>query len=416
MDQDTPANLPPTRDFDSYPVTARILVAELAEGGRVLRIAWSDGRHSRYHAIWLRDNASDEDNLNLETREQRSDVTAIPEDIRIKAARVDPAGALKLRWSRGTAVSRYHPGWLRAHDYSNTRLCDEAAIEPESWDADSLPEAPSFDGAAILEDDEILETWLRALCRHGIARLRDVPAQPGMVARVAERIGPLRETNFGRIFDVRVRSGPGSNAYTSAALSPHTDLPTREYQPGLQFLHCLRNACVGGRAIMVDGFRLAAILRESEPEAFDLLTRIAWTYGNRAPDTDYRWSSPVIRLDEAGAVQELRAAPFLRAPLALDFDRVEPAYRALRVFFEIVAEPALQMRFAYRPGDLVAMDNRRLLHGREAYEQTDGERWLQGCYGEREELLSRLRILARRRRAEATAAEQSSRRNAGRRT
>lgn len=414
MDEDRAVNLPPTPDFDSYPAPAAIVAAETENRGRILRVAWSDGRHSRYHAIWLRDNASDEENLNLETREQRSDVTAIPKDIRIEAARVDSAGALELRWSRGAAVSRFHPGWLRAHDYSNPRICDVAAFEPKTWDAESLREPPSFDGAAILEDDDVLEAWLKSVCRHGIARLRDLPAQPGMVARVAERIGPLRETNFGRIFDVRVRPGPGSNAYTAAALTPHTDLPTREYQPGLQLLHCLRNASVGGRAIMVDGYRLAAILSEDEPEAFGLLTRIAWTYGNRALDTDYRWSSPVIRLDEEGAVEELRVAPFLRAPLALDFDLVEPAYGALRRFFERVADPSLQMRFDYRPGDLLAMDNRRILHGREAYEETAGERWLQGCYGEREELLSRLRILARRRRAEEVAAGRSIRRAAGR--
>ncbi len=130
MNEDSQGHLPPTPDFDSYPVTAGILATQPADRGRVLRVTWSDGRHSRYHAIWLRDNASDEDNLNLETREQRSDVTAIPEDIRIEAARVDSAGALELRWSHGTAVSRFHPGWLRAHDYSNPRICDQAAIEP----------------------------------------------------------------------------------------------------------------------------------------------------------------------------------------------------------------------------------------------------------------------------------------------
>ncbi len=409
MDEDRPRKLPPTPDFDSYPVPAAILAVETEDKGQILRVAWSDGRHSRYHAIWLRDNASDDENLNLETREQRSDVTAIPEDIGISAAGVDAAGALALRWSRRTAISRFHPGWLYAHDYSNPRVNDEFGIEPESWDADRRPEPPSFDGAAILEDDEVLEAWLKAVCRHGIARLRDVPIEPGMVARVAARIGPLRETNFGRVFGARVRSGPGSNAYTAAALTPHTDLPTREYQPGLQFLHCLRNSSVGGRAIMVDGLRLAAIFRKDEPEVFDLLTRVAWTYGNRAFDTDYRWSSPVIRLDEEGAVQELRVVPFLRAPLVADFDQVEPAYRALRSFFERVVDPALQMRFDYRPGDLVLMDNRRILHGREAYEETAGERWLHGCYGERDELLSRLRILARRRRAEEVEAGQGTR-------
>ena len=278
-----------------------------------------------------------------------------------------------------------------------------AEVPPILWDAHALEAPPTFDGAGILEDDGLLQAWLEAVAAYGIARLRNVSPEPGMVARAAARVGPLRESNFGRIFDVRVKAGPGSNAYTAAALTPHTDLPTREYQPGLQFLHCLEMSSRGGRAIMVDGYRLARHIQESDPQAYRLLTEVPWPMSNRAPDSDYRWCAPVIRLGPTGAVEELRVAPFLRAPLTVAFDRVEAAYRALRVFFEAVAEPVLQLRFAYRPGDLVAMDNRRLLHGREAYDPAAGRRWLQGCYGERDELLSRLRILARRgRRADLT--------------
>ncbi len=397
-------DLPPTPDFDSYPVSAAIVEAVAEDDGRLLRLVWSDGRRSRFHAIWLRDNASDEENLNLETREQRGDVTDLPADVRIAAVTIDEAGALEIAWSVGAARSRFHPGWLRHHDYSNGRAEDVAEIAREPWDAATLPEPPSFDGAAILDDDETLEAWLLAVCRQGIARLRGLPAEPGMVARVAERIGPLRSTNFGRIFDVRVQRGPGSNAYSTLALTPHSDLPTREYQPGLQFLHCLRNASLGGRALMVDGLSLAEAIRRRDPRAYATLTSTAWPCNNRAVDSDYRWRGPVIRLDAEGRVDELRVVPFLRAPLDLPFDRVEEAYRALRLFYETVAEPALQMRFDYRPGDLVLFDNRRTLHGREAYEAAagSGERWLQGCYGEREELLSRLRILARQKRARAT--------------
>jgi len=76
---------------------------------------------------------------------------------------------------------------------------------------------------------------------------------------VVERIGPVRPTTFGRLFHVKVNpgSGPGSNAYTTLGLSPHTDLPTREYQPGVQFLHCLANAARGGAGVMVDGYAVA---------------------------------------------------------------------------------------------------------------------------------------------------------------
>jgi len=395
---DTPDGLPPPPDFDSYPVPAAIAAAAREAEGRVLRLDWSDGRTSRYHAIWLRDNATDAGNLNLETREQRGDLTAIPEAIAIAAAEVEESGALAIAWTLDEAVSRFHPGWLYAHDYTNPRRPDDAAIAPTLWDGAVLPEPPSFEGTGVLEDDGLLEAWLRALAADGIARLRNVAAKPGMVARVAERVGPVRETNFGRIFDVRVKAGPGSNAYTALALSPHTDLPTREYQPGLQFLHCLR-ASPGGRAIMVDGFKLAERIEACDRPAYRLLSEVLWPWSNRAPETDYRWQSPVISLDPDGSVREIRAVPFLRAPLAVAFDRVEEAYRALRVFYRHANDPALQMRFDYLAGDLVVMDNRRVLHGREAYDPRAGARWLQGCYGEREELLSRLRILARRRRA-----------------
>ncbi len=390
-------DLPPTPDFDSYPVPAAIVAVTVEPGGGVLRLDWSDGRTSRYHAIWLRDNASDVENLNPETREQWSDVSALPEEVGIASAEIDVSGALCVRWMSEDLVSRFHPGWLYGHDYSNPRGADAAEIAPVTWDRRSLPEPPSFDGARVLGDDDVLEAWLGTIATYGIARLRDVPAEPGMVARVAERLGPVRESNFGRVFDVKVKTGPGSNAYTAVALTPHTDLPTREYQPGLQFLHCLQASCRGGRAIMIDGFELAERLKRREPRAYRALTEIPWPMNNRATDSDYRWRSPVIRLDHAASVKELRVAPFLRAPLTAPFDQVEEAYRALRLFFEAVADPDLRMSFDYRPGDLVAMDNRRVLHGREAYDPEAGERWLQGCYGEREELFSRLRILARRR-------------------
>jgi gamma-butyrobetaine dioxygenase len=391
--------LPPTPDFDSYPVPAAIIAVTVEPGGGVLRLDWSNGRTSRYHAIWLRDNASDTANLNPETREQWRDVSALPESVSVASAEIDASGALCVRWAPEDLVSRFHPGWLYAHDYSTP--CPDATTEvtPATWDGRSLPEPPTFAGAHVLDDDDVLEAWLEAIATNGIARLSDVPAEPGMVARVAERLGPVRESNFGRIFDVKVKTGPGSNAYTAVALTPHTDLPTREYQPGLQFLHCLQASCRGGRAIMIDGFALAERLKAREPGAYRALTEIPWPMNNRAPDSDYRWRSPVIRLDHDGAIQELRVAPFLRAPLEAPFDQVEEAYRALRIFFEAVADPDLRMSFDYRPGDLVAMDNRRVLHGREAYDPGVGERWLQGCYGEREELYSRLRILARRRRA-----------------
>ncbi len=231
------------------------------------------------------------------------------------------------------------------------------------------------------------------------------PTTPGSLDAIARRIGPPRPTNFGTLFDVRASPIPDSNAYTSIALPPHVDLPTREYQPGLQLLHCLEESIVeGGQAVMMDGFAVAEALRERSPEAFATLTRVKWCYANTARTSDYVWFNPMIQCDAEGRLSEVRIADFLRGPLMAPFDEVEPAYEALMELQRLLREPRFAMRFNYRPGDLVIFDNRRLLHARDAFEGTSGQRWLQGCYLERDEVRSRWRMLkraARQRRVEA---------------
>jgi gamma-butyrobetaine dioxygenase len=388
--------MPGTPDFDTYPVTETIAAAKT--DGDVVTVSWSDGLESRYHAQWLRENAADPETINPLTRESTYDLVAAPDDLRAASVNVDTAGALAVRFEPEGHETAFHPGWLRAHDYSNGPASAIDPVAPQVWTAADHTEPPSFDGAAILTDDAVLNDWLTALARFGLARLRDVPAEPGMVAKVAGRIGTLRDSNFGVVFDVRARPDPDSNAYTSLALPPHTDLPTREYQPGLQFLHCMENTTAGGKAIYVDGFAVAEHIRRSDADAFAALTTIDWTFTNRARDTDYRWRSPSVVLNSDGGYREVRIGGFLRGPLAAPFDDVPRAYRALKLYSRLACDPAFQQVFTYRPGDLVGFDNRRILHGREAFDAGGGARWLQGCYGEREELQSRLRVLARNRR------------------
>jgi gamma-butyrobetaine dioxygenase len=400
IESEAEADIPLTPDFIDYPMDPPLARVSVEAGDKVLRVVWADGREARFHAIWLRDNASDVGNLNLETREVVADVTAIPVDIAIASARIDTIGGLCVTWNEDRQTSRFHPGWLRRHDYSNPiEASDPQDLAPILWDGDTFAEPPSFDGADILDDDDVLADWLNAVARYGVARLTGVAPEEDMVGQVVERIGPVRATTFGRLFHVKVNPGlgPGSNAYTTLGLSPHTDLPTREYQPGLQFLHCLANSASGGAGVMVDGYAVAEAIRMADPGAYETLTTVALPHSNRARDSDYRWRSPVFRLNDRGAVHEVRAGAWVRAPLDLPFDQVERAYHALRMFFATAREPRFAARVTYRPGDLIAMDNRRLLHGREAYEQGAGERWLRGCYGEREELYSRLRILNRQR-------------------
>lgn len=401
--QSASVDLPRTPDYDAWPI--EVPIASVASTPRVLTVNWQDGRVSRYHSVWLRENAADDSTINPATRERILDLSSLDAWPEIAQATLDTSGAVELLMTPEQRSLRFHPGWLRAHDYANTEDPLAPLVPVETWLGGQDKEPVTLDAggwtatqADSPEEETILAPALDALLRHGLVRLRGLPTEPGTLENIAERFGPLRATNFGTLFNVRAKPDPDSNAYTSIALPPHVDLPTREYHPGLQFLHCLENSVAGGQAVMLDGFAVAEALREEDPEAFATLTRVHWRYANTAKTTDYVWHSPMIVLDEQQQLLEVRIADFLRGPLMTDFDQVEEAYRALMALQQRLREPRFALRFTYAPGDLVIFDNRRLLHARDTFEGDSGHRWLQGCYLERDEVRSRYRIVQRRRR------------------
>ena len=81
----------------------------------------------------------------------------------------------------------------------------------------------------------------------------------------------------------------------------------------------------------------------------------------------------------------------MRAPV----DVQGRAYKAYRAFCSRAQDPSYEMRFRYEAGDLLAFDNRRVLHGRAGYDAKGGSRFIEGIYSDRDELHSKIRILRR---------------------
>jgi gamma-butyrobetaine dioxygenase len=397
---DVPSGLPATPDFDAWPIAELPTAAEPIERG--VRVSWDDGLETRFHVLWLRENSPED--IHPVTREPVLMLEAIPDDLSACAAAVEPGGVLRIDWSSGD-TSRYHPGWLRAHAVEAGS--NPLAMPPRTlWGAGLAGCLPRFDGAAILAGDEAeFAGWLEALHGYGVGLLEGLPLEPDSVERIASMIGPIRPTNFGGVFEVRSKPDADSNAYTSMALPMHTDLATREYKPGLQFLFCMANEAAGGENQIADGFMIAETMRREAPDLFRAAATQPLIYGSRARNSDYRFACPMIRLAPDGTIEEVRVSPWLRAPLVAPLEDVDRAYRALRYYLAVSERPIMHVTLKLKPGELLGFDNRRTLHGRLGYDPATGERWLRGCYVEREELISRLRILARERRARAIAGE-----------
>jgi gamma-butyrobetaine dioxygenase len=69
-------------------------------------------------------------------------------------------------------------------------------------------------------------------------------------------------------------------------------------------------------------------------------------------------------------------------------------YEAYLGLLALVDDRDHQVVLRLEPGDLVLFDNERILHGRSGFAGA-GSRHLQGCYADRDGLLSTLAVLAR---------------------
>ena len=389
------SQLPWTPDFDCYPVRYNIVQVDAEKTS--VNLTWDDGRESRFDAFLLRENSPDANTIHPKSREMLISPLDIPDDLQVNSANLDDNGALIVDWSSGEQ-SIYNPGWLRAHAWFE----DDGNPEPLPkvterllWDAETLSEPPSFNGPDVLEKDEAMLEWLEALNTHGISRLRQLPDEDGLLERVVRSIGPPRESNFGPMYVLEIKEDPDSNAFTSGALLQHMDMPTRESPHGLQFLYCRANTTVGGEGVYVDGFRIANAIRNEAPETFKALVDIPWVFNNRSRTTDYRAKGPVIELDDQGEVSAIRLTSWLRAPLRAPLPVQQRAYQAIRAFTRYAQNSMYQLVFRYEAGDLLAFDNRRVLHGRRAYDATTGQRYIEGIYADRDDLYSRIRTLRR---------------------
>ncbi|RVD79113.1 gamma-butyrobetaine dioxygenase [Pseudomonas koreensis] len=379
-------------DFRTYPLISALSgVQSLADR---VSIAWADGRISPFHHVWLRDNCPCEQCVYNVTREQVFEIVDAAPDLALASTHIDSDGCLRIDWQDGHR-SRFDPGWLRAHAYDDATRIERLAAKPKAYLWRSDLQLPVFDYAALMNDNGALLQWLIAVRDIGLTQVRGVPTEPGSLKLIAQRISFIRESNFGVLFNVQSKADADSNAYTAFNLPLHTDLPTRELQPGLQFLHCLVNDAEGGESIFVDGFAIADALRLEAPELFQALCDIPVEFRNKDRHSDYRCLAPIIALDALGRVAEIRMANFLRGAFDTSAEQMPLLYRAYRRLIALTREPRFRLMQRLNPGELWCFDNRRTLHARNAFDPATGARHFQGCYIDRDELLSRILVLQR---------------------
>ena len=367
------------------------LEPKLLDEGRVLAVSLGGVSH-RFHALWLRDNARDVKTRSLGNGQRLITILDIPADTRIAEARA-ANGTLSLRFEPEGKTIDYDPRWLAAHAYDGGAKHEAGwtAPEIERWDGRLHNKVPYESWAEVTTDRKALGRWLAAVRRFGFAVMTQTPVEPGTLCKVAELFGYVRETNYGRWFEVRAEVNPNNLAYTNLGLQAHTDNPYRDPVPTLQILACLENSVDGGDSIVVDGFKVAERLRAENPVGFALLAKHCARFAYEgSKGVRLRAKRPLIELGPDGELIGIRfnnrsAAAFTDIP----YDEMDGYYAAYRRFAELIEDTAMEVTFKLKPGELFIVDNTRVLHARKGFSGS-GKRWLQGCYADKDGLFSTL--------------------------
>ena len=104
----------------------------------------------------------------------------------------------------------------------------------------------------------------------------------------------------------------------------------------------------------------------------------------------------MIKLDESGNFKQVRFSPRLDFVPLMDKEKLELYYSARNKISELYNSDKYRIEFKLAPGDLLMMDNHRLLHGRTSYNSNEGNRHLQGCYIDYDSTEGKLKHLKRK--------------------
>ena len=229
---------------------------------------------------------------------------------------------------------------------------------------------------------------------HGICLLRNVPATAQATEEIAGLISFIRETHYGRVFEIISTPNPTVIANAPVPLRPHTDENFREPPPGIMVFHSIKaSEDGGGSSVMTDGFKLAEDFKKEYPEGYDLLSRVPIPHRRFIDGVGLRAEAPVIGLDYFGNIREFRLNERTMGPIDLPDELVKPVYDALSRLFELSYDGKYHMHHLLMDGEALVFDNARVLHARTGF---NGNRHVRLTHVGSDEFYSRWRQLRNR--------------------
>jgi len=352
-------------------------------------------KSARFHSIWLRDNAWDETTRSQQNGQRLVSLIDIPEDTLISQVVVD-GDQVNVTFQPEDKTISFDLHWLMDHTYDRHKNSEPGwtKADVKTWGAELAAQIPDARFDDLQARPQVLRDWLEQVASFGFGRVLGGPVQTLALMDVVKLFGHVRETNYGRHFEVRTEVNPTNLAFTGLSLQAHTDNPYRDPVPTLQVLYCLESSASGGENTVVDGFAVAQKLRQENELWFNVLSSYCARFEYAGEDgVELQARKPMIELAPDGELIAVRFNNRSAAAITdVPFNDMELYYQAYRRMAEIIEDPSMEITFRLEPGECFIVDNTRVLHARKGYSGS-GNRWLQGCYADKDALYSKLSVL-----------------------
>ena len=348
------------------------------------------GAKKEIHPFWLRERVNSENFLDQKTQQRLFDPTMLKNSSEISKVNISDK-FLEVSFKDGAYAKLVIENILKEFEKDNELYF----INKISWKSD-------FQNNNIYKfnknffEEKIMYESLLDFYKYGFVIFENVPTKDNFIVNFANSIGSIRRTNFGEFFNVKSKPNPNDLAYTSLPLAPHTDNPYRKPVPCIQLLHCIENEVGGGLSTLVDGLAVTEELKKEHPTFFQILTKIKVRFQFVDDNVVLEDWAEMIQLDENKRLKQVRFSPRLDFVPLMDKEKLELYYAARNKISEMYNSEKFRIEFKLKPGDLLMMDNYRLLHGRTEYNANEGNRFLQGCYIDYDSTEGKLKHLKRK--------------------
>jgi len=348
------------------------------------------GVKKEIHPFWLRERVNGDKFVDIRTKQRLFDPTQIQENIKINDINLSN-NFLEVTFDDGASTKLSIQELIK--EFSNNDFIK--LIKKVEWDS-SLNDFNIFKFKENLSEKEEMYNALINFYKYGFVVFKNVPTKDNFLINFANSIGSVRRTNFGEFFNVKSKPNPNDLAYTSLPLAPHTDNPYRNPVPCIQMLHCIKNEVKGGFSTLVDGLTVTERLKKDYPNYYKILTETKVRFQFIDKDVVLEDWAEIIKLDEQGKLKQVRFSPRLDFVPLMDKEKLELYYSARKKISEFYNSDEYRIEFKLTSGDLLMMDNYRLLHGRTSYDANEGMRFLQGCYIDYDSTQGKLKHLKRK--------------------